>query len=236
MARLSRFTPPGYAQHVIQRGNNRQIIFCCDDDRAIYTHWLREYSERYDVAIHAWVYMTNHVHLLPTPGHADSLSRMMQAVGRQYVRYFNKQYRRTGTLFEGRYRSCLVADDGYLLTCYRYIELNPVRAHMVDHPGNYHWSSYSSNALGKQSELLSPHRTYLGLGDTPVIRQAAYRRLFDSTLNEATLQEIRCATNKGLAIGDDRFKQEIESTFSRRVTPGVRGRPRIEKREKRGSE
>ncbi|MEP5765564.1 MAG: transposase [Halieaceae bacterium] len=227
MARRPRFAPAGYAQHVIQRGNNRQTIFCCDHDRALYTRWLRDYAEEYEVAIHAWVYMSNHVHLLVTPDQADGLSLTMQALGRRYVRYFNRKYERSGTLFEGRFRSCLVADRGYLLACCRYIEMNPVRAGIVEFPEDYLWSSYGSNALGLKSSLISPHKSYLALGASQEQRQRAYRGLFVAREGDLSIEEIRLATNKGLAFGGARFKDEFESIFACSVTPGPRGRPRL---------
>lgn len=158
MSRRTRLCPPGAAQHVIQRGNNRQICFCADEDCAAYAHWLREAATKFRVQIHAWVFMTNHVHLLVTPADAEGVSRMMQQVGRRYVRYFNKTDRRSGTLWEGRFKSCLVQSTEYLLQCYRYIELNPVRASMVCDPADYKWSSYRSNGLGVGSALLTPHQ------------------------------------------------------------------------------
>lgn len=142
MARLPRFMPVGLPQHVIQRGNNRQVTFCCDQDFWFYVNCLKEYSSKFDVQVHAWVLMTNHVHLLVTPMREEAVSNMMQSVGRMYVRYFNKEYKRTGTLWEGRFKSSLVDTDNYLLKCYRYIELNPIRAGMVNEPSEYAWSSY----------------------------------------------------------------------------------------------
>ncbi len=164
MARLPRICPPSIPQHVIQRGNNRSICFTGDQDFSAYANWLLEYSREYNVAVHAWVFMTNHVHLLVTPANSSGLSSMMQALGRRYVRYFNYQYRRTGTLWEGRFKSSLVQSETYLLQCYRYIELNPVRANMVDDPSAYTWSSYHCNALGIESKLCTPHEEYLKLG------------------------------------------------------------------------
>lgn len=159
MARLLRICPLGIPQHVIQRGNNRQICFAAGEDFAAYAHWLYEAAEEYDVAIHAWVFMTNHVHILATPQQQNGISHMMQKVGRYYVRYFNRAYHRSGTLWEGRFKSCVVDADDYLLICQRYIELNPVRAGMVGDPADYHWSSYRSNGLGKSSKLWTPMRS-----------------------------------------------------------------------------
>ena len=140
MPRLPRLSPVGIPQHLIQRGNNRQVCFSTEEDMAVYAHWLYDYAMKYIVHIHAWVFMTNHVHLLVTPWQANGVSRMMQSLGRYYVRYYNQTYRRSGTLWEGRYKSCLVESTDYLLQCYRYIELNPVRAGMVEDPSDYFWS------------------------------------------------------------------------------------------------
>ena len=150
MAQLPRVSPEGIPQHVIQRGNNRQVCFASDDDFRAYASWLKDYAKKYQVAIHAWVFMTNHVHLLCTPHQVQGVSLMMQSLGRQYVRYFNASYKRTGTLWEGRYKSCLVQEDGYLLHLYRYIELNPVRADMVDDPANYPWSALFRFVVGSR--------------------------------------------------------------------------------------
>lgn len=217
MARLPRICPIGIPQHVIQRGNNRQACFADERDFAAYADWLKEAARKFGVAVHAWVFMTNHVHLLMTPTVAGSVSRMMQTLGRRYVRYFNHTYRRTGTLWEGRFRSCLVEADTYLLTCQRYIELNPVRAGMVARPSDYHWSSFHANALGIASRLWTPHRTYLGLGGDALERAQAYLGLFDTPLGEQSAVEIRAATNMGLALGNDRFKEEIERLTGRRL-------------------
>ncbi|WP_193162661.1 transposase [Microbulbifer hainanensis] len=228
MARLPRLAPVGIAQHVIQRGNNRQPCFCCEDDFIAYAGWLRDYADEYRVEVHAWVFMTNHVHLLVTPRQEDAVARMMQALGRMYVRYFNRAYRRSGTLWEGRYKSCLVQSEDYLLRCYRYIELNPVRANMVSDPADYFWSSYTSNALGKKSNLLTPHTEYLRLGQYPKQRRERYRGLFSGHLDHKLTAHISAAVNKGLALGSDRFKEEIERQYRRRVTPAMAGRPRLE--------
>ena len=231
MARLPRLTPAGIPQHLIQRGNNRQACFCCEEDFIAYAGWLREYSVKHQVKIHAWVFMTNHVHLLATPETDDGISRMMQSLGRMYVRYFNRAYRRSGTLWEGRYKSCLVQSDGYLLECYRYIELNPVRANMVEKPAEYYWSSHSTNALGKQSALLTPHAEYLKLGRTPEQRLNRYQSLFSEHMEKSRVDQITSMTEKGLALGSNSFKEQIEKLHSRRVTAGKVGRPRLELRE-----
>ncbi len=170
--------------------------------------------------------MTNHVHLLVTPTNRDGLSEMMQALGRRYVQYFNYQYRRSGTLWEGRFKSSLVQSERYLLQCHRYIELNPVRADMVNDPSGYTWSSYRCNALGINSELCTHHDEYLKLGNSKVKRQLAYRALFKAHVDCTLLEQIRGSVNKGLALGNDRFKDEVETLYGRRVRPSKMGRPK----------
>jgi putative transposase len=167
--------------------------------------------------------MTNHVHLLITPMQVSSLSKTLQMLGRYYVQYFNYSYRRTGTLWEGRYRASLIDSETYLLICMRYIELNPVRAGMVSHPSEYPWSSYHFNALGQSNNLVTPYLEYLHLGKTDEARQAAYRALFKNHLTERKVAEIRKATNTAWVLGDDRFKQRIQQQTERRVEPSLKG-------------
>ncbi len=230
MAWLPRICLPGIPQHIIQRGNNRQACFGSEEDFAAYAHWLDEYSKKCRVAIHAWVFMTNHVHLMVTAETENGVSKMMQMLGRHYVRYFNHTYRRTGTLWEGRFKSCVLDAEGYLLICQRYIELNPVRAGMVTAPEDYAWSSYRANGLGQSIKLWSPHRIYNDLGSTHAERATVYRELFVGHLDIPTLTEIRRAANQGMALGNDRFKIEVERLTGRRVTPLKRGpKPKIEK-------
>jgi len=226
MARLPRFCPSGIPQHVIQRGNNRSICFADEQDFSAYANWLKQYSNGFSVAIHAWVFMTNHVHLLVTPSSNNGISAMMQALGRRYVRYFNYQNHRTGTLWEGRFKSSLVQSEKYLLQCYRYIELNPVRAGMIDDPSEYIWSSYRCNGLGVESEIWTPHEEYLKLGKTKANRLLAYRELFKTHVASEIIDQIRDSVNKGLALGNDRFKCEIESLYDRRLRPAKMGRPK----------
>lgn len=216
MARLRRYAPEGIPQHIIQRGNNRTICFASDDDMAAYAAWLYEGALKYGVDIHGWVFMTNHVHLLATPNESDSVSRLMQFLGGQYVRYFNRAYGRSGTLFEGRFKSCPVQSENYLISCLRYIELNPVRAGMVGDPVEYRWSSYPANAFGKPIKLWSPHPEYLNLGQEPSIRQSRYRALFEETIGREMVAKIRQSAQQGLALGSDRFKDEIEALGNRR--------------------
>ncbi len=180
MARLARVAPVGVPQHILQRGNNRQVCFASEHDMKAYLYWLKEMSQKHQVDVHAWVLMTNHVHLLCTPWKENTISRMMQSIGRLYVRYYNHTYQRSGTLWEGRFKSCLVESERYLLELYRYIELNPVRAGMVDDPSDYSWSSYAINALGVESELQTPHPEYLALGKSKNERLNNYRDLFNA--------------------------------------------------------
>jgi len=223
MARLPRICLPGIPQHVIQRGNNRQACFASNEDFAAYAHWLAEYAAKYQVCIHAWVFMTNHVHLLVTPKTPDGVSKLMQTLGRHYVRYFNYTYRRTGTLWEGRFKSCVVSVEEYFLQCQRYIEMNPVRAGMVEAPSEYAWSSFRSNGLGQATRLWTPHEVYSALGDTPESRAKAYRELFRGHMDLALLTQIRQAVNQGMVLGNDRFKQEISHLSGRRVNTLKRG-------------
>ena len=223
MARLPRVCLPGIPQHIIQRGNNRQVCFASEQDFSAYAYWLHQYSQKYDVKIHAWVFMSNHVHLLVTPATKGGISSLMQTLGRHYVRYFNYTYKRTGTLWEGRFKSCVVDADNYLLICQRYIELNPVRAGMVGLPSQYHWSSYHANALGKQIDLWTPHPVYTKLGRSKVERIQVYQDLFQMHIPGKDLMFIRSATNKGLAIGNDKFKHEIEDLSGRRMMELKRG-------------
>ncbi len=226
MARLLRVAPVGVPQHVIQRGNNRQVCFGSETDMAAYIGWLKEYSSKFSVEIHAWVLMTNHVHLLCTPNSEFGVSKMMQSLGRSYVRYFNHTYRRTGTLWEGRFKSCLIESESYLIDVYRYIELNPIRAGMVDEPSEYKWSSYQCNALGKFSDLRTAHKLYLKLGKCDLERQENYRDLFKVHVSDELLTELRRATNSGLALGGEGFINQIEVLSDRRVSAKQPGRPR----------
>lgn len=223
MARLSRFILPGQPQHVILRGNNRAEIFCADADYSFYLEKLKQACDKHGCAVHAYVLMTNHVHLLITPQGEDSLSKTMQMVGRYYVQYFNYCYRRSGTLFEGRYKATLVDSESYLLTCMRYIELNPVRAGMASDPAGYPWSSYHYNALGQDNELVVPHTEYRNLDRDTEQRQTTYRALFASHIPEQAITDIREATNKAWVLGNDRFKQRIQAQLGRRVEPKTRG-------------
>ncbi|TQV86652.1 transposase [Aliikangiella coralliicola] len=210
MARLPRLNLPDIPQHIVQRGNNRQACFVTKQDRIVYLEKLKEYSGKFEVAVHAFVLMTNHVHILATPHQGEGVSLMMQALGRYYVRYFNKIHARTGTLWEGRFKSALVDTENYFLTVSRYIELNPVRAKMVEAPAEYKWTSYHHNARGIRAKLITEHPCYLSLGCNDLNRQSAYRALFDSQLSRSKLDEIRSATNRAWVLGGEKFKRDIE--------------------------
>lgn len=226
MPRRPRLTLPNIPLHLIQRGNNRQACFVADADRLLYLEWLGEYADETGCRLHAYVLMTNHVHLLVSAEQGDAPGRLMKALGQRYVQYFNRTYRRSGTLWEGRYRSCPTQTEDYLLACQRYIELNPVRGGIVAHPADYRWSSYRANAQGEADALIRPHAVYLGLGLSPESRLAAYRELFRHELVPGLVDQIRRATNGNYVLGDVRFGDEIAAMLKRRVTPGKSGRPR----------
>ena len=234
MPRKPRFYLPGVPVHIVQRGNNRQAIFFDDADYKAYLGWLKEAAIKYSCAIHAYVLMSNHVHLLASSKEADGISRMMQYIGRYYVSFINHSYGRTGTLWEGRYKASLIDEAGYLLVCMRYIELNPVRAAMVKHPVEYRWSSYHANAAGRDDDIITPHSLYLALGQTVKARAASYRDVFKAHTEEAELSGIRAAWQTGTPLGNDRFKQEIEKALSIKVGQNRRGRPRGESESVKG--
>lgn len=227
MPRQCRYFIPGIPQHVITRGVDRQAVFFHEQDYTLYLKALRDAAATNECLIHAYVLMTNHVHLLLTPRRQRSLPLMMQAMGRNYVQRLNVRYRRTGTLWEGRYKASLVQDSNYFLTCQRYIELNPVRAHMVAEPGDYPYSSYAHHAAGFADALITAHACYLDLAVDPSARQQAYRMLFHNVIDEELLARIRKNTNACGVIGDNRFKAQIETMLGRAVPTGKRGRPRL---------
>ena len=225
MARQPRIDLAGIPQHIIQRGNNREACFFAVADRQRYLKWLHMAAEKYGGLVHAYVLMTNHVHLLATGNEQGALSRMMQSLGRRYVRYLNSKYRRTGTLWEGRFKSGLVDSDRYLLTCYRYIELNPVRAGFADAPSEYRWSSFHRNAHGARDDVVTPHATYLSLGKSDAARQAAYRELFRRSIDD-DIEAIRKHVTQGKPLGSETFRNQIEAALNRRVRLARLGRPR----------
>lgn len=228
MARLPRLELPGVAQHIVQRGNNRLPCFLDDGDRRCYLHFLRESLLASGCELHAYVLMDNHVHLLVTSPEAGGVSRLMQMLGRRYVGAFNARHRRTGTLWEGRYKSCLVDAQDYLLACYRYIELNPVRARMVESPELHSWSSYPSNALCRADPLLIAHPCYQSLGPDQQSRAAAYQAIVREALPDDTVQEIRLYLQQQRALGTDGFRSMVEAKTRRFA--GTRPAPRPPKR------
>lgn len=231
MARKPRFNLAAIPQHIVQRGSNRQSTFFAEQDYRYYLECLGEAAAKYACAVHAYTLTTNHVHLLMTPSTPESIPRLMQSVGRRYVQYVNYHYRRTGTLWEGRYKASLVQTMHYLLACSRYIELNPVRANMVERPEDYAWSSYRANAQGVMDDLVQAHTEYLALGGTEEERQIAYRTLLSLPLDQDALAEFRQAVNQGLVTGGSRFTEEVEAMLARRVRPAKRGRPEKQARE-----
>ena len=228
MARLPRLTLPGYAHHVIQRGNNRQIIFIDDADfEMLHGLWV-ENAQKYEVAVHGYVLMDNHFHLLATPSTETGLPQMMQAVGRRYVQYFNRRHGRSGTLWEGRYRSTVLQPDRYLLACMVYMDLNPVRAGQVLHAADYRWSSHAHLLGVRNDRLLTPHAQFWNLGNTPFAREAAYADLVRTGLGSQEVAALTASALSGWALGDDAFIQQLQKHTARRVVQGRAGRPRVE--------
>lgn len=225
MPRRARLMLPGIAVHVIQRGNNRQACFYRPSDHRKYLTWLSEYSEEHGCQIHAFCLMTNHVHLLLTGSKVESIALLMKHLGQRYTQYINRRYKRSGTLWEGRYKSCLVWEEQYLLACYRYIELNPVRAGMVKHPAEYQWTSYRSNAQDETLSLITPHTHYLQLGEQRSDRAKNYRSLFHERMSPNLVDQIRHSTNGNYALGSNQFVYEIETALGCRAKPGKVGRP-----------
>jgi len=223
MARLPRFVLVGHPQHIIIRGNNREPVFTSDEDYRFFLDKLTDAAKKHQCDIHAYVLMTNHIHLLATPHKTDGISKMMQMLGRYYVQYFNYTYKRSGTLWEGRYKASLIDSDAYALLCYRYIELNPVRANMVQHPSEYPWSSYRVNALGQYDALVTPHTMYYTLGHDETSRQTQYRSLFTAQIDEISLVQMREATNKAWVLGSEHFKQKIANQLNRRTDKLAKG-------------
>jgi len=225
MARLPRLTVPGYAHHLIQRGNNRQAIFASDADRRFLLELLTEHSKQCDVAVHAYVLMDNHFHLLATPTTSDGLAQMMQAVGRRYVRYFNARQKRTGTLWEGRFKSSLIQSERYLLACMAYIDLNPVRAGMVAQPGDFLWSSYAHHTGQRLQPWLTLHPLYWELGNTPFARELAYANLVQAGIASVQQTALTDATLRGWALGEPEFVADLQKRTERRVSKTTAGRP-----------
>ena len=230
MARLPRLTVPGYPHHVIQRGNNRQPIFVDETDYRRLLDELIEHARAREVAVHAYVLMSNHLHLLVTPESADGVPLMMQGVGRSYVRWFNRRHGRSGTLWEGRYRSTLIEAERYLLACMAYIDLNPVRAGMVALPAAWPWSSHAHYLGQRVDKLVTPHALYWALGNTPFAREAAYAALVQTGIGSGEQAALTDAALRGWALGDADFVMELQKKSTRRVAKARPGRPALHKK------
>ncbi|MES9970330.1 MAG: transposase [Candidatus Thiodiazotropha sp.] len=229
MPRRARMYLPELPYHIVQRGNNREACFIEPENYQFYLELWQDLSRKYGVAVHAYCLMTNHIHFLVTPSNEKAISNTMKVVGSRYAQYINKKYNRTGTLWEGRHRSSLVQQNRYLLACYRYIELNPVRAGIISRPEEYHWSSYGSNGWGDES-WIQPHKEYLRLGSNKSEQCYSYRELFKAQLSEEDIHLFRKATHYSQPIGDDRFKHQIESRYGVKMGQMARGRPRTSNR------
>jgi putative transposase len=225
MPRRARMYLAGLPYHIVQRGNNREACFIEPENYLFYLELWKELSTRYGVSVHAYVLMTNHVHFLATPDNETAISNTMKVAGSRYAQYINKKYRRTGTLWEGRHRASLVQSERYLLTCMRYIELNPVRAQMVARPEEYRWSSYGVNAWSDHS-WLRPHEDYLRLGSSSEARGHVYRELFRTGLSDEDLHLLRKAAHYCQPVGNDRFREQIERKYGLQLGQMERGRPR----------
>lgn len=225
MARLPRLVVPNQAHHVIQSGNDRQAIFRDADDYAAFLGWLREAARQFRVAVHAYVLMPTHLHLLASPQDSVGLARMMQWVGRHYVPYFNAKYQRAGTLWQGRYKATVIDAERYFLPCSRYIELNPVRSGLVATPADHPWSSFAHHVGTKPDPVITDHAIYWALGNTPFEREAAYQRLMEQRPGIDETSALTEATLKGWPLGSDKFKALLEKQTNRRASPAKRGRP-----------
>jgi putative transposase len=226
MPRRPRIHLDGVPLHIVQRGHNRAPCFFREEDYSSYLRWLDEALRESECALHAYVLMTNHVHLLLTPQKANAVPKLIISLGRRYVQYINRTYRRTGTLWDSRYKSSLVHAQRYLLVCQRYIELNPVRAAMVVDPAQYGWSSYRTNALGEGQARVTPHVLYRALGGDQQARQARYRALFHAQLDVPAIDDIRLALNHSQPLGGSRFLAHIARMTGMRCEVNPRGRPR----------
>jgi len=226
MPRRARIVMPHVPVHLIQRGHNRRPCFFEECDFEYYLHWLEYFSAKFECEIHCYVLMNNHVHIATTPHEHDSLAHLMKNLNQRYVAYMNKSHDRTGTMWEGRFRSCLILDHDYFLTCMRYIELNPVRAGMVGHPREYPWSSYRANAEGSENSCITAHSHYLSLGTNDLERQLAYRELVARPTDDFSTDLLRRATNANHVVGDSSTMEELDTSLAHRLPPGQRGRPR----------
>jgi putative transposase len=226
MARPHRIQLAGVPLHIVQRGHSRNPCFFDTEDYEFYLHWLGAGLEEHGCKLHAYVLMTNHVHLLMTPSEPDGPAKLFISLGPRFVRFINRKYDKSGTLWEGRYRSSLVQSEDYLMRCHRYIELNPVRANMVEHPSHYRWSSFRKNALGEHNPLITQHPLYTALASLEPARQAAYLDLFQEQLTPDVLFDIRRALNHGKPLGNGSFLSAVEDITSQQCRIVDRGRPR----------
>ena len=222
MPRAPRLQIAGLTFHVVHRGNHRERVFFQDDDYRYYLHLLARVSQHYDTSIHAYVLMTNHIHLLATAAQPDGISRTMHDVAGSYSRWVNKQLDRTGSVWEGRFHSSLVDSDYYCLACYQYIEMNPVRAGIVASPAEYRWSSYHENVGARALCIVHPHDSFYALGSSRVARTDSYRAIINERLSDTAVSTIREGMRRGLAIGSARAANDGH----RETTPRRRGRPR----------
>jgi len=229
VSRRPRLELPGFPLHITHRGVNRAAVFYDDDDRRRYLRYLREASDDARVAVHAYVLMTNHVHLLVTADRDGAISRAMQQVGHRYVTSFNRRHARTGTLWEGRFRSSLVDTDAYALAVYRYIELNPVRAGLVERPEQYRWSSVHANTGRLADPLVQTHAVFDALGQAPSSCHEAYREWLRAAVPADAAEAIRMHLRQERALGDDAFQSRVATALGRSVAPRGRGRPRKQK-------
>lgn len=227
MARLPRLTVPGFVHHALQRGNNREAIFRDAQDYEHMLALLASQSRKHRVAVHAYVLMPNHFHLLATPATAEGLPAMMQAVGRDYVRYFNQRHQRTGTLWEGRYRCTVLEPERYLLPCMVYMDWNPVRAGLAQQPGDYPWSSHAHGLGLRADPLVTPHALLWGLGNTPFAREAAYAALVRAGIGTQMVEQLGRAAHTGWVLGGAEFVTALQQRTGRRVAKARAGRPRI---------
>lgn len=229
MARLPRLTVPGYPHHIIQRGNNRQAIFVTNEDYELLLSLVDEHARKQRVALHGYVLMSNHFHLLATPETEEGIPQMMQAVGRRYVRNFNLRHGRTGTLWEGRYKSTLIQAERYLLNCMAYMDLNPVRAGMVANPADYRWSSHAHYIGRRADKVVTPHPLYWELGNTPFSRDAAYAALIQHGVSEKDRQALTDSALRGWALGEPDYVADLQRRTARRVARSFAGRPPAKK-------
>lgn len=225
MPRGARLVLPHAPMHIVRRGNNKQACFFCDDDRALYLDLLATHTLRTGCAVHAYVLMTNHVHLLLSGKSDSAIASLMKAVGERYVPYINKTYERSGSLWDSRFYSSLVQEDNYFLACHRYIELNPVRAGIAASPADYRWSSYAGNTGDKHDPLLQPHLVYAALAADPASRHAAYKQLFEQEINDDMLAELQRNVKRNRVTGDAAFTAQIAAALGRRANPAKPGRP-----------